>query len=275
MTSLSPDELQKLRKSDANMVRSILHPRGGAMNRLLFQLPPTTWDQFWRTGSASVGIAGLPPASQELARQAAGSSRVTSSSGDSYRPADLVTQGRLQLQIGGTLDRPTIWASMRFGNHGVDHNLLYAEGFSRQPPADRRRQARTRPTTVPKAPAFRRKVTLRDRPRKTAGDGERPTGARPLAEYLRDLSTQVNLPIVAECAYKNREQDPDQKWLREQWWLSADIVDRPLAEALDLLCVDFEYEWRYQDGLLLLRPYRWFADPAEQGYRYPKPGPAS
>lgn len=185
--------------------------------------------------------------------------------------ADLVIpQGRLRLQQGGTLDRPTIWGSLRYGGHGNDFNVLYFEGGVRQPPEERRQRAMATPTKPPSNPVFRQPVTLRDLPRQSSYEpGERPRNARPLLEYLRQLTLQTDLPVVADCEYRSKEQDKDGTWLRQQWWLASDIVDRPLAEALDLLCADFEYEWQFQEGVLLLRSKRWYQDRSERAYVYP------
>ncbi len=83
---------------------------------------------------------------------------------------------------------------------------------------------------------------------------------------MKDLARQVSLPIIAGCEYKPK----DNQWLRKQWWLAADIADKPLAEALDLLCADFEYEWRFHQGVLLLRPQRWYVPPEQRGEMDPK-----
>jgi hypothetical protein len=109
-------------------------------------------------------------------------------------------------------------------------------------------------------------VTLRDVKRSSALDaGERPERAKPLADLLRELASQVNIPILAECDYRPKEAD----WLRAQWWLAEDIVEEPLTRALDLLCADFEYEWRFEHGALLLRPSRWYLEPIARTGRDP------
>jgi hypothetical protein len=160
---------------------------------------------------------------------------------------------------------------MRYGRHGNDFNVVYADPFGRQPASERRIAAIASPSKPPDAPAFRRRITLRDTHRSGGLEaGERPPAALVLAEYLRELDRQTNLPILADCAYVQRENDPGGRWRREQSWLTADIVERPLAETLDLLCADFEYEWEYREGALILRPIRWYAEPSERGYVYPK-----
>jgi hypothetical protein len=135
---------------------------------------------------------------------------------------------------------------------------------TREPPKERRKG-------LPKSRYARNsqlqdKVTLREpASRKRLDAGERPPGAKSLATFLKELSKQAEIPILAECEYRPK----DVAWLRKQWWLADDIVDRPLYEALDLLCADFEYEWRYQGGIVLLRPRLWYVEPAQRGYAGP------
>jgi len=267
---LPKDRLQQAASNGDKHAGSFLHPRTGAMAKLVFQLPASMWQQLQQGKAPVISVASLSPDLQDLAKQAAGTTRVTTSNGENYRTCDLVVpQGRIRLQMGGTLDRPTIWGSMRYGSHGNDFNVLYFEGGVRQPPEDRRKQAAALRSKRPSATAFQQKVTLRDVPRQGYYEpGERPKGGRPLLEYLRQLAAQTDLPIVADCDYKSKEQDRDSMWLRQQWWLASDIVDRPLAEALDLLCADFEYEWQFQDGVLLLWQKRWYQERSDRAYVY-------
>lgn len=97
--------------------------------------------------------------------------------------------------------------------------------------------------------------------------GERPPKAAPLAVLLQQVAEQVDVPILAECEYEPKKPG----WSNRQWWLAADIVDEPLTRALDLLCADFEYEWRFSEGMLLLRPRLWFAQEKERQYVVPEP----
>lgn len=273
MASLGPEGLARLKNSESGMVRSLLHPRGSALHHLMFGLPEKTWAQLWATGTARIRVSDLAPQLQAHAKAAAGNDRAGREGGESYRIADLVVpEGRIKLQIGGTLDNPTIWSVMQYGPHGTHTNLLYAEAATRQPPEHRREHARLHHSKVPLDSRFHQKITLRDHPRPKnihLERGERPPNARPLAEYLQQLEKQVALPIVAECEHKPK----DASWLRQQWWLAADIVERPLSEALDLLCADFEFEWQFREGTLLLRPKRWFVPPDQRGYVYPKQDP--
>lgn len=265
MSFLNAEELADLKDSEPEMVHCLQHPRSSAVARLAFGLPKAVWSEFWKSGTARVTVASLPANLQKLATDSAGSGMAGPQGGEKYRIADLVVpQGQLKLQVGGSLDRPTIWCGLRYGNHGMLKNLLYAEAAVRQPPEERRKTAGKNPSKVPDDPRLRQKVTLKDRPRQKKAiveRGERPEGSRPLAEYLQQLWEQTDLPAIAECDYKPR----DLNWLRGQWWLAADTVQRPLAEALDLLCADFEFEWQFREGTLLLRPKRWFAPLDEQG----------
>lgn len=269
---LPPDELRKVAAEGDRKAASLTHPRATPMARLLFQLPASMWEELWKNGSSSmVRVSDLTPDLQELAKRGVGNTRVTTSGGDDFQLSDVVvSQGQIKLQFGGTVDRPTIWGSMRYGNNGTHFNLLYPEAFARQPPEDRRREVRARPTRPPSQAHFRKTVTLKDRAPKSGFEYERPAGARPLAEYLSQLAKQVDIPIVADCEYQSPEKDKGNYWLRAQWWLGADIIDRPLAEALDLLCADFEYEWEFKGGALLLRPRRWFMPLKDRGYVVPK-----
>jgi hypothetical protein len=254
---LSPDELKRLADSGDSKAASLA--QSPAMAQMLFQLPDAAMQQFWGQGATRVPIAALPPEAQAQARSLARK--------DLPDPDFVTREGHIQMKVGGTPDRPTIYAEMHYGKDGIEHNLLYNEGTTRQPPQERREQAKRKPSKPPRDPRFKKKVTLRDPAVNGAEQpGERPPKAKPLAELLQDLAGQVNLPIVAECEYKPREV----RWLRRQWWLAEEIVDTPLTEALDLLCADFEYEWRFMDGFLLLRPRLWFLEPAQRQYIYPK-----
>lgn len=163
--------------------------------------------------------------------------------------------------------------SIRTRKRGSDINLLYAEGWARQPPAERRAEILARPTPVPNHPTFRRRVTLKDpKGARSARQAERSDGALPLLPLLEQLSKQIDLPIVAQCDYRPRAEEPRnpetlrqaEVWLNNQLWLGEPILDEPLAKALDLLCADFEYEWAFKDGAIALRHRRWFLPEEER-----------
>jgi hypothetical protein len=261
---LPPGALVRAAPTEPDLVRCLQHPRYLAAARAGFSLPMTMVQQAIATGRASTPVVSLPSELQSLAK--------TAWRGDSAdRTGDEVLSGTAQLRLGGTPQRLTVWLQLLVGQEGVDTNLLYAEGWTRQPPQERRREAQSRPTPVPKDPRFRTKVTLRE-PASRAGlqPGERPPGAKPLGALLKELSEQVDLPLLAEVEHRLPKDDPDGRWLRKQWWLAADLVKRPLPEVLDMLCADFECEWRFEHGFLLIRPRLWFLEPEEREYVFPK-----
>jgi len=258
LASLPPAQISRLAVAGDGMAQSFTHPLSVAMARMLFQLPEGAMSGFWRTGAAQVRVSSLSPETQELARAVAR---------QDLPDRDLVTRdGQIDLITAGTPDRPTIFARLSYGRDFVEYNLLYNEGVTRQPPADRRRLALARPSKTPPDQRFKLRISLKDGPREPSEPGQRPAGAKPLAALLQALAAQVDLPILAECDYKPK----DARWLRDQWWLEEDIVKQPLPRALDLLCADFECEWRFHDGFLLLRPRLWFLEPSQRVYSYPK-----
>jgi hypothetical protein len=260
MAFLPPERLKELAAAGETKASSLQDRRHAGIVKTLFQLPGPVLQQFWRTGRAEVPVSQLPSELRSLARDTLIGDRTD-------RPPDTVNRAVLQVGIGGTVDRPTVWTRISADRQGVDSNILYSEGWTRHPPASRRQAARASPTKPPQDPRLRRKVSLKDiekRPR--AAPGERPAGARPLAEYLKQLATQCpTLVMLAECDYRPK----DDAWMRQQWWLAEDIIDAPLHEALDLLCADFEYEWKFAEGALLLRPRLWFLEPDQRSYRLP------
>ncbi len=260
MAFLPRQELLELAGAGDSMARSLAHPRGQPIAQVIFQLPEGVQRQFWETGTAQVTVASLLGEQQALVARSARQ--------DLEDPSIVAREGVIHLRFGGTLDRPTVWARLQYGPDAYSVNMLYAEAWARHSPEERRREAEAAPSRVPPDPRFKQKVTLRD-PVHRSGPyiaGERPPKASPLAEFLGDLADQLDLPMLAECEYRSK----DAKWLGEQWWLAADLVEQPLARALDLLCADFEYEWRFRDGVLLLRPRLWFVSPEERGYVFPK-----
>jgi hypothetical protein len=259
VVSGQPGWSERFRESDPAMAKALQGPRSRAIGRLVSALPEPVLRQFLTTGSYQTQVSALPPTLQRDADMAWAR--------NSIRPSKPpIEEGTFSLRIGGTFDRPTVWASLTSGGHGFHSNLLYAEAWGRHEPADRRREARGNPTKPPRDPRFLKRVTLRDPERKKPTEsGNRPPGAKPLAELLYDLSRQVELPLLAECEYLPQEKD----WLARQWWLAAEIEDRPLHEALDLLGADFEYEWKFEGGVLLLRPRLWFLDPEDRKYLSP------
>lgn len=271
LTFTPREQLAKLAARGDPKAKSLQNPRAVALSRLVFQLPAPVIEQFWSTGRARVNVASLAPPLQQLARESKGTERwvMTLANGQVvHDTSDPVRDGWIVLLPGGTADRPTVWACIRYGRNGggVDGNLLESVGLMRRPPEERRQEARTRPSRMPNDARFAKPVTLKEpASRKHLEPGERPPGAKPFAAYLKDLAKQISMPIVAECEYKQK----DDRWLRGQEWLAADITDRPLHEALDLLCADFEYEWHFEEGALLLRPRLWFAPQAEREYVYP------
>jgi len=263
MASLSPDELARLEEAGERFAHALRHPRGAALTRLGLGLPNAAFEQLWKTGDARVEIASLPQALQDLANAAA-----NPLPGSGNTPAN----GSIRLSIAGRPDRPTIWVAMKYGTQGFEGNLLYFEGgFARELPKERRQRVEAAPSRAPDDPRFKQKVTLRDPDREKVHDepGARPPEARPLAPLLEELAKQVKIPIVAECENVAREKPEYRVWVNRQEWLPEDIVDQPLTKALDLLCADFEMEWRFEQGALLLRPRLWYVAPGEREFVVP------
>ena len=259
--------------SSNNSMASVLkNPRAGAMARLVFQLPDSLMQRVWGGEAVRLPVRSLSPDLRRLAVEAMGNitSRALGQDGQIFevRP-EMIQDGSLLLSLGGTPDRPTVWAGLRHERAmGVQpsFNLLDVVAFQKQPPSDRRRELRQRPSKRSTVEELQRRVSLRDpavaKPHEAA---ERPAGAKPLAILLEDLSNQTGIPVVAECEYRAK----DTRWLQSQWWLASEIVSRPLDEALNLLCADFEYEWEFRDGILLLRPLLWYLKSGDREYRYP------
>jgi hypothetical protein len=256
-------DLDRAAAAGERMATAFKHPRGAAMARLLFQLPDSVIQQVLTSGSARVSISALSPELQGLARSAAR---------QGVADPDLITrEGYIDLKLGGTIDRPTIITNPQYGRDGFYFNPLYSELVARQRPEDRRKAAGARPLRAPKDPRFTRRVPLRDHALATAVEpGERPPRAKPLAVLLKELVAQVQLPVLAECEYVPPEKDRNSAWLQAQWWLGGEIVEQPLTHAPDLLCADFEYEWSFRDGFLLLRPKLWFVEPEQRKFVFPK-----
>jgi hypothetical protein len=267
MAAMPSDRLDKLAATGDTRAAAMLHPRDRSLVQLAFALPKEMWNEFWTNGQSMAQFSALPDHLKDLGKAAAGDSFLGGEGLPSVRVSDGIAQGRISIRNGGTVDRPTIWVCLRYGQSGSNFNLLYAEGWTREPPQERRKRAKGHPSRTPDDVRFSQKITLSDKPRKSYFEpGVRPTEAYPLAEYLEQLADQVKVPIIAECDF----QPKDKNWLYQQWWLAADIVERPLAETLDMLCADFEYEWQFKEGVLILRPKRWFLPPDQQGYQFPK-----
>jgi hypothetical protein len=264
MAFMTDGDLRILQAQGETKARTLQRPSLRSATRLAFSLPPPVLEELWSQGRVDYPPSQLAPQLQTYARTAFKGDRSDLTGAE-------ILSGTIRLAIGGSAARPTVWMTLRAGQDGRDVNLLYAEGWTRQPPQERRREAQSRPTPVPKDPRFRTKVTLRE-PASRAGlqPGERPPGAKPLGALLKELSEQVDLPLLAEVEHRLPKDDPDGRWLRKQWWLAADLVKRPLPEVLDMLCADFECEWRFEHGFLLIRPRLWFLEPEEREYVFPK-----
>ncbi len=269
MAFLGAEELRQLESGGEPIARALSHPVGSALRRLTFQLPDPVLAELWSNGSASVPVSGLSPATQKLAKS------IAASSGNPSLNLDTVaSEGEISLQVGGTLDRLTVGANLQYGTDGFGGNLLYLEGWARHPPEERRRENAASFSSRSPDRRLNQLVTLREpASRKRLERGERPPSAKSLAILLVELAAQVELPLVAECEFVPRRADRNGAWLNQQWWLAADIVEEPLYRALDLLCSDFEFEWRFEEGVLLLKPRLWFVPPEERGYRTPIPLP--
>lgn len=170
--------------------------------------------------------------------------------GRPLRQHEIPEHGAMRLFLSGTWSRPELQVKFRFDKGGGGVTTLTATSVDPDP-ADRRLGMQW--ARVPEHPEFKKKITLTDTGRPKGGyfsGGERPPNALPMQPLLKQLSEQVNLPIIAECDYKLK----DPLWLAKQWWMLKQIKDEPLSRALDLLCADFEYEWEFREGVLLLRP---------------------
>jgi len=267
LAALPPDQLNAVAARGDREADQMKSPLTRKMTALAMMAQPATWRAVLQGFQQRVKLADLGPEAVALAKSIVP---------DSPWPDVAERLGFVAFGLGGTPNRPTIWMVLKVGGHGILHNLLYADGLQRvrQPPAERRVQATLNPSRVPKDKRFMVKVSLRDELLDGAREAaatppRRPTGAKPLAILLQDLVAQTELPILAECDYR----PDDAKWLREQWWLAEDIEEKPLPEALDLLCADFEYEWEFSQGFLILRPRLWFAGPEERSYIVPELDP--
>lgn len=256
-------------KPPANPRRSLYHPRASNIVKLVLSLPAPVWNRLHQTGSAQVMMRDLPPPLQQFgqASKMIGSQRLFY--GDRFgrrieaKPGG-PDDGWLRLMMGGSLENPTILAQFDHSGGAFSSNILDSVGIFREPPEERRK--RRKKSATPDDPRFKKVVSLRDGPYpRTLEPGERPPKAKPLALLLTELARQMKMPIIAECEYR----PGDQAWLRKQWWLGGDIVSRPPAEALDLICSDFECEWSFESGFVRLRPRDWYLDPADRGYRFP------
>lgn len=257
LASKSDRELKTLASKGDAMAQSLLHPRGRTMAQLVYGLPPALLSEMWNRGSVQIPLAQLPQNLQQLAATFKSTGTFSVANTDTGLPVELEKPdpSTLRLEIGGTVDRPTVFATITHGYHGVKANLLYAEAVVRQPPSERREARVPRKIDFLPGHPLMRTVTLRD-PASRVGleRGERPLKAVPLAKLLKDLANQGVPPIISACDY----QPKNKEWLATQWWLGSDIVDQRLHKALDLICADFEYEWEYRDGMVLLWPSRWY-----------------
>jgi hypothetical protein len=264
--AFAPEETLRKRaeQGDAKAKSLLRNPFGRSRSQAAFSLPKPILDEFWRTGSVQVPLSQLSPALRNLVRDPNPSvTSVRRLDGSTVDPGP-PPPDTLRLSLGGTPQRPTVWMTAMQGFSGRELNLLYAEGWSREPPEERRKRMTRRGRDYPENHPLRKLVTLREpASRRSLERGERPRGARPLAEFVQQLAAQGSVTIAAECDYQPRNAS----WLGQQWWLAADIVKEPLHRALDLLCSDFEYEWEYVDGVILLRPEAWYLEPAEREYQ--------
>lgn len=275
LSALPTRDLEARAASGDQKAKTLLHPRGLAMTRLALRACAGKLEPIWARGSLSLPIRSLSREEQALAQEGIGnfkwSFRGPDGAQGSFGP-EWILKGTLDLALGGTLDRPTIWACLRpqSGRGGSFRNLLDQEAMSREPPMERRNALREKKPKPPEDVRLRRRLSLRDPAlarRRTPG--ERPPGAKTPAEVLRELAIQTGMPLFAECEYRPREGG----WRGAQWWMAADIIDQPLHEALDLICADFEMAWEFVDDTLLIRPRLWFLEPKDRRYRFP-PGVA-
>jgi len=263
LASLPPEQLRAIADAGEPKAQSLLSPRSGEIMRLATNLPADALSELWRSGSVKVPVAGMSPQLQQFVRGAVlGTGRVLPD------PDIFTREGVFHLNAQGRLDRPTVIASIVYGRDAMSSNILYHEAPTfgeREPPADRRQGLVA--SRVPRDRRFRQKVTLMIEERNPKADPRlRPGNAKPLAVLLQDLGGQVDVPILADCEHK----PGDLRWKAQQEWLAESIEDKPLAEALDLLCADFQYEWRFVDGFLTLRPRLWFATPEQRSYKLPR-----
>ena len=260
--------LAQLARTQPAMVQVLRHKRGKAMARLAFGLPAPFLAKVWEQGVARVPVMRLTPELQSLAE--------TAWLGDSTNrdPQTLGREGWIVVQSGGPPDRPTVYVAVNTRQGGFNGNLLYAEGWVRQDPAERRNVALANPTPVPRVALFRKKVTVTD-PSFPKSDYtlERYDNALPLLPLMEQIAGQVDVPFVIATDFRPRPEEvaartnnpkKDEAWRRGQWWLSGRILEQPLGRALDLLCADFEYEWTYADGVIALRHRRWYLPEAER-----------
>jgi hypothetical protein len=262
LASLPDRELARLAQAGDRTAQGLRHPRVAASTRLTYQLPARALAALWSQGSTRVRVADLPETLQSLAEQVAPQVRIRTST-STYLLRDTVRdEGSLELRVTGTIDRPNIQGTLHCGRgrtHQSEFSLLYPELGLRQPPDERRAEL---PKTRRRSddPWLSARITLREpASRRGLAPGERPRSARPLATLLDELAAQAQLPVIADCAY----QPKNEEWLKSQWWLAEDLVNTPLAEALDLLCADFESEWFFIKGAIVVRSKYWFL-PVEQ-----------
>ena len=236
------------------------HPLAGQMFRLAATLPDAFWREALDGGYPRMMLRDISPEAVRFGQS------ITLGP----LPLDVVAEhGFVSLGLGGTPLRPTMWMLVRTRADGVFQNLLYREpNDTFLGPRERRPDAEQSPSSVPKDEPFRARLTLRDPAiSREPNPRRRPAGAKPLTLLLEELSKQTGVPILADCDYQPENLD----WLRQQWWLGAEIENEPLPRALDLLCSDFEYEWRFERGALLLRSRLWFMDEVEARRRYVYP----
>jgi len=266
--------LRQLARTEPGMAGVLAHRRARAAMRLAFSLPapfrPMLGAQDVRQGA----LADLPPEGQRLVAEVM--------LGSGRRDFDLqsfLREGRFQMQVAGPPDRLTVWLDIGTPGPKVSTNLLYAEGWTRQPPAERRAVALAKPTPARTA-LLRRKVTLRDpQGPRSATIAERPEGALPLLPLVEELAAAAGAAFVVQTDFHPRPEDEAarkvdpravRRWLGAQWWLGEPIVDQPLALALDLLCADFEYEWTTRGEVIALRHRRWYLPEEERSRGKPR-----
>lgn len=249
LVDLSDAELdQRVAAGDEFAVLTKRDRRKGSMAKklkLVASLPPFVLERVFAGDVVDVRYSNMSPEVQELFR-----SEALASGSNGIDQREMPAYGCLRIYLKGTWSRPELGAQFRYDRDSGSVSSL--SSLSVVPdPGDRRGGIRW--SAVPRHAAFKKKVSLIDTGRPKEGHffgGERPPGALPLQPYLMQLSRQVDLPIVAECAYKEK----DIEWLAKQWWIPATIKDEPLPRALDLLGADFEYEWQFREGAIVLKP---------------------
>ncbi len=265
MASLPDDKRQELDAVDPAMARVLRHPRGLPAARVGVSLPESVYEALWREGRAKIKIGQL---SQAMQKDVLAMANIVEGNSEE----DYLRYGNIRLVTGGTPDRPTVHMMVRGVNAATTVNLLYAEGWTREDPSARRRAARRHPTAEPGDPRFKKLVSVKDsayRFKQGGESGTRPPNALPLAPLLRDLSVQASIPILAQTDYHPRDGEDENseavaRWVRSQWWMAEAIESEPLTRALDLLCADFEMEWEFKHGTILIRPKRWCLPPQAQ-----------